>query len=51
MSMDQRVFWLVVTILLASVLLKNPKCKHGCRTLLEHILDYELQGVLKGLFA
>lgn len=35
--------------LLAGVyLLSDPRCRHGCRTVAEHLIDHGIQGLLGG---
>lgn len=35
----------------AYALLKNPHCKHGCRTVAEHVMNYGIDDVLDVVLA
>lgn len=38
-------------LFLAYVLIRNPKCNRGCKTLAEHLFTDGLEDVVGGLFA
>jgi hypothetical protein len=47
---DQKVTLLVVSVVVGAVLLSDPHCKCGCRTVAQHLLNTGLDG-LAGIVA
>ena len=37
--------WFFVAALAGMVLMSKPNCRHGCRTLAEHLLNYGIDGL------
>ncbi len=39
------VWWVVASLIAGIYLLSKPNCRHGCRTVAEHLISYGLEGL------
>ena len=49
--MKRKLIWGTILTCSACLMLKNPRCKHGCRTVGEHVLSYGIDDLLDVLVA
>ena len=49
--MSKELMWGILLIVVAFLMLKNPRCNRGCKTVAEHIFSHGADDVLAAILA